>query len=180
MLKKIYKIIKRCDKVVQIKEDARKEFWPGRLPKTDRVVFFFPARWKTVGLDPETGPRQFNKLGGVWIFLISRRSWTGGRAWSSCRNVDGRRRKGRAYFKSSNARLESLGYSCHAPRSALNASDPEGRVSIGVEAPLREPLAVFAIAVPLNALSNDLIVCVAASRSKSHCNREIIIIDGKY
>lgn len=46
----------------------------------------------------------------------------------------------RAYFKSSNALREPLGYSRHAPRSALNASDPEGRVSIGVEAPLREAL----------------------------------------
>lgn len=109
---------------------------------------------KIVGLDLGPGPRQFNKLGGVWIFLISRRSWMGGRAWSSCRNVGGRR----VYFKSSNARLGPLGYSCHARRSALNASDLEGRVSIGVEAPLRESLAVFATAVPSNVPLNDLIV----------------------
>jgi len=55
-------------------------------------------------------------------------------------------------------RLEPLGYSRHAPKSALNASDPEGRVSIGVEAPLREsPTVLVYIAAPLNALSNDLI-----------------------
>lgn len=60
---------------------------------------------------PGPGPRQFNKLSGVWIFLISRRSWTGGRAWSSCRNAG--RRKGRAYFKSSNApRAARLFASC--------------------------------------------------------------------
>lgn len=60
---------------------------------------------------PGPGPRQFNKLSGVWIFLISRRSWTGGRAWSSCRKAG--RRKGRAYFKSSNApRAARLFASC--------------------------------------------------------------------
>lgn len=75
----------------------------------DRQDRLFPARrmWKMVRLDPGLGPRQFNKLGGVWIFLISWRSWMGGRAWSSCRNVGIRRRKGRVYFKSSNARLRA-------------------------------------------------------------------------
>lgn len=29
------------------------------------------GRGRPTGLDPGPGPRQFNKLGGVWIFLIS-------------------------------------------------------------------------------------------------------------
>jgi len=35
---------------------------------------------RAVRAEGRYGPRQFNKLGGVWIFLISRQSWTGGRA----------------------------------------------------------------------------------------------------
>lgn len=46
----------------------------------ERIVFS-SAKGSAVrprGWDPGPGPRQFNKLGGVWIFLISRQSWTGG------------------------------------------------------------------------------------------------------
>lgn len=56
----------------------KRETWP-RERQEDRL-FFLPAgrgEAETAGWIPRPGPRQFNKLDGVWIFLISRRKLDG-------------------------------------------------------------------------------------------------------
>lgn len=68
-----------------MKENAKGIPARGIAEKDGGSSFLFArGTWReaeTVGWIPAgPGPRQFNKLGGVWIFLISRRSWTGGRA----------------------------------------------------------------------------------------------------
>lgn len=55
--------------------------------KNRRVVVFHADRlWSGTKGGPFSRQGQFNKVDEVWIFLISRQSWTAGGAWSSCWN----------------------------------------------------------------------------------------------
>lgn len=135
---------------------TRKEFWSRERRGTRRVVF--PPCLYCERDDEVPGPGQDNSIssaecGFFWL------AGEVGRVAVRDRPAETLAAERAALILKVQTRLAPLGYSRHASRSALNAFDPEGRVSIGVEAPLRESPTVFTTSrLPrTRSLSNDLI-----------------------